>query len=462
MSDLDMNKLREELGIGALTDLVKNLNATQEAERKQKEAEAKEAAELARVEKLISKATGEDRQKLEEAHTLVKTLEEKLQKSNEVFASTVEKLQAEISAKSTEISQILAAREGKSFVGNAVSKAILGDQAQFEKSVESVVLLGYIMQKDMFSTALGSAHQKAVNASSSIQVSSEHYETIFSQNILRDIQKELVVGNLFMDLPMTSKNLTMMIEPETGSATWVEAANYGTNNTNGAEQTTVLGEKTFSTLKLAAKAYMTDETVEDAIVPLLPIIRRRLVEAHANAIEDAFMNGTGAAGVPKGLLKLAAEDTAVVTTTAKADGTVKVSGLMIQQMRRKLGRHGKNVNKLALVVSMDAYYDLLEDPEFQDVSQVSDGNAVKLTGQLGRIYGMPVLVSEWFPAKAVSTAYAALVYTDNFVIPRQRQVTVERERIASQGKDAFYVTQRLNLQRLIDGKGIATATYAAA
>ena len=40
-------------------------------------------------------------------------------------------------------------------------------------------------------------------------------------------------------------------------------------------------------------------------------------------------------------------------------------------------------------------------------------------------------------------------------------VTVERERIASQGKDAYYVTQRLNLQRLISGKGVAVGTYAA-
>lgn len=134
---------------------------------------------------------------------------------------------------------------------------------------------------------------------------------------------------------------------------------------------------------------------------------------------------------------------------------------MIQQLRRKLGRHGKNPNKLALVVSLDAYYDLLEDQEFQDVSQVSDATAVKLSGQLGRIYGLPVLVSEYFPTKAASAPYAALVYVDNFVIPRQRMVTVERERIASQGKDAYYVTQRLNLQRLIAGKGVSVATYSA-
>lgn len=457
--DLDINALREQLGLDKVAKAVDAINAAQEADRVAKEKAAREEAETARVKSLVDAAMGSEKTKLEEAHTLVKTLETKLAQSNEAFAQTVEKLQGEITAKSTEISQILAAREGKGFVGNAISKAILGDQAQFEKQVEQVVLLGYIMQKDMFSTKMGDAHQKAVNSSSSIVVSSENYETIFSQNILRDIQKELVIGNLFMELPMVSKKLTMMVEPDSGTATWVDSATFGTNATNGADQTAALTEVTFSTLKLAAKAYMTDETEEDAIVPLLPIIRRRLVEAHANAIEDAFLNGTGATGTPKGLLQLAVDASAKVVTTAKADGSVKVTSLMLQGLRRKLGRYGKNPNKLALVVSLDAYYDLLEDPEFKDVSQVSDASAVKLSGVLGRIYGLQVLVSEFFPAKAASAPYAALVYTENFVIPRIRTVTVERERIASQGKDAFYVTQRLNLQALIAGKGVSTATY---
>lgn len=457
--ELDMIELRKQLGLDKLDQVVNSINDAQEAERKAKEKDAREAAEAARVKSLVDAAIGAEKNKLEEAHSLVKTLETKLNQSNEAFAQTVEKLQTEITAKSQEIGQILAAREGKAFVGNAITKAMLGNQEQFEKSVEQVVLLGYIMQKDMFSTKLGEAHSKAVNASSSIAVSSESYETIFSQNILRDIQKELIVGNLFQEIPMVSKTLTMMVEGDSGAATWVQAAAYGTNDTNGAEDTTALTEVSFTTLKLAAKAFLTDETEEDAIVPLLPLVRRRLIEAHATAIEDAFLNGTGAAGVPKGLVQYATDDSTLVATTAKADGTVKVSALMIQQLRRKMGRHGKNPNKLALVVSLDAYYDLLEDPEFQDVSQVSDASSVKLSGQLGRIYGMPVLVSEYFPTKAVSAAYAALVYVDNFVVPRQRTVTVERERIASQGKDAYYVTQRLNLQRLITGKGVSVGTY---
>ncbi len=61
-----------------------------------------------------------------------------------------------------------------------------------------------------------------MNNSSSVEVSSESYETIF-QRIIRDLQKELVVGALFEELPMSSKILTMLVEPDAGKATWVAA-----------------------------------------------------------------------------------------------------------------------------------------------------------------------------------------------------------------------------------------------
>lgn len=458
---IDVEKLKQDLG---LTDIKKALDevAREKAAAKAAEVEAaRKAAEEARVQELISKAAGNQKEALEAANATIKALEGKLEQSSTTFAKTVEQLQEQLIAQADQIKQVLAAREGKNGIAVAVSKALMGDQETFEKSVEDVVLLGSIMKKDIFETKLGEAHLKAVNASSSIQVSSESYETIFSQRILRDIQKLLVVGAMFTELPMTSKLLTMMIEPEAGTATWVDSTTYGQTTTTGNEVTVALTEKQFRTYKLAAKAYMTDETEEDAIVALLPIIRRHLVEAHAKAIETAFMNGNGT-NQPLGLIGLSAAASADYVSAAKADGTVKVTGKEILKARRNLGLHGLDLSKLALVVSMDAYYDLLEDEEWQDVQQVGAADSVKLQGQVGRIYGLPVVVSSYFPAKAVSTSFGLLVYRDNFVVPRQRDVTVEREREAGRQRDAYYVTQRLNLQALIDNKGVVSLNYAAA
>lgn len=457
----DIAQLSKDLGLGDIAEQLKGLTEAQKAEAAKKFQAEQEAKELKRMEDLVAKATGEDRKNLAEALDLVKSLDEKSKTSAEAFVKAMNSQQEEITGLKEEIKSLLSARDNsRSFVADGVSKALFGKQEDFEEEVEKLVLLSYVMQKDVFGTKRGEAHLKAVNPSSSIEVSTESYETIFSLRILRDIQAKLIIGTMFEELPMSSKLLTMMVEPEAGEATWVDASTYGTPATVGAEDKTKLSEITFKTYKLAAKAYMTDETEEDAIFTLLPIMRRRLIEAHAIAIEKAFLTGTGAAGTPKGLIQFAKDDGKVVATTAKADGSVKVTAKEIHKLRRSLGRHGLDLNKLALVVSMDAYYDLIEDEEFQDVSQVTATTAIKLQGQVGRIYGLPVLVSEFFPAKAASSEFCVVVYRENFIVPRQRAITVEKERQAERQRDAYYVTQRLNLMRFFEN-GVVVGAYAA-
>lgn len=464
MTNEQIAELREKLGLTQLEKAAKTITDQAEKDAREAAEKAKREAEDARVKALVDNAMGEEKAKLETALELVKALSDKLE-GNDVagFAKKLEEIQGEVTAKSEEIAQILAAREGKNSIATAIGKAFsLEKQSDFEEEAEKAVLLANVMKKGVFETEFGAKLEKAVNDSSSAQVSSEAYETVFSNRILRDIQKLLVVGAMFQELPMSSKKLTMQIEPDAGEATWVDASTYGTAATTGNEVKVALTDITFSTFKLAAKAYMTDETEEDAITALLPIIRRHLVEAHANAIEKAFMGGeaTAPAGKPTGLLTFAKLDGNNVATAAKADGTVKVNAKMIHALRRKLGLKGLRLDALALIVSMDAYYDLLEDDEWQDISQVGAAASLKLQGQLGRIYGMPVVVSSFFPAKAASAEFCAIVYRSEFVVPRQRQVTVEYERRASEQRDAYYVTQRVNLQRYFD-KNVVSGTYAA-
>lgn len=458
MTDAEISALQKSLGISSLIDASKAVLDREAKALKELERKEREAVEAARMQKMVDEALGDNKTKLETALALIKALSDKNTTSDEKMASTIVEQQEAISTLRDEIKSLLSARDGRSMISDNIQKALYGDQDGFENEVEKLVLLSYMMEKDVFETQHGMDHLKAVNASSSVEVSSESYETIFSLRIIRDLQKELVVGALFDELPMSSKLLTMMVEPDAGRATWVDSSKFGTEDTVGDEVKGALTEIQFKTFKLAAKSFITDETEEDAIFTLLPLLRKRLIEAHAVSIEEAFMSGTGT-GQPKGLLTLATEDGKNQVTEAKADGSVKVTAKTISMLRRALGRHGLKLSKLVLIVSMDAYYDLLEDEEWQDVSQVAN-DAVKLQGQVGRIYGLPVVVSEYFPAKAATKPFAVIVFKDNFVMPRQRSVTVERERQAGRQRDAYYVTQRVNLQRYF-ANGIVAGTYAA-
>lgn len=464
---IDIAALRKELG-GDKVDRVLEIFDAQETEKK---VEAETKALNARMQKFVDEAVGEDRTKLQAAADLIKDLDEKSQKSAELFASTVEALQEQIAEQATEIKTLMARREGRDLVSTAVGKTLRNDEDLEQLMEDAAFVKALTRSENVEDTKFGAEVVKAVNDASSIEVSSESYETVFSSRILRDIQARLVVGNLFTELPMESKLLTMQIEADRSDsgATWVEAGGnvFGTDASTGNETSTALTDITFRTFKLACNAHMTDETSEDAITPLLGIIRRRLIEAHAEAIEKAFLNGAGTTGVPMGLTTLCAsgnDDTSLVSAASGATATSKVTALEVHKLRRLLGRKGTRISDLVLIVSLDVYYDIMEDEAFADMDQVG-ASAMKLQGQVGRIYGMPVVVSEYFADKAASAPCAVLVYTADFIVPRQRGVTTEYERIQKQQKDVYYVTQRLNLQRYF-GKGtdhanVAMLTYAA-
>lgn len=442
-----------------IESFIKEMRDSKAREEAAKVKAAEQEAMDARVNKLIAEAKEADREALKTANELILGLSQKIKDSDEAFAKAVAESAETIDTLKDQIKQLNVARHGRSPLENSVASSLLGDTKSFEKTVDDLVLLAKVCKKGVFDTEAGANHLKALNESSSMTVSSEAYETIFTTNILRDIQKELIVGNLFPELPMTAANLVMPVQGGPLEANWVDASTYGTKDTTGEWQKDKLTEISFKTHKLAAKAFITDETTEDVIIVLLPIIRANIIESHAVSIEKAFMTGDGN-GKPEGLLTMAAKDGAVKETKAKADGTVKVTAKEIHALRSHLKSKGLNLNKLALIVSLDAYFELTQDEEFQDVAQVEAANAIKLTGQVGRIYGMPVVVSEYFPTKAAGSAYALIVYIPDYIVPRQRNVFVEDQRDPEAQRYNIFVTQRVNLQRKFTTHNIVVASYA--
>jgi HK97 family phage prohead protease/HK97 family phage major capsid protein len=405
-----------------------------------------------------------------EAETLVKELKAELSAKDGTFAEMVKANNDQIVSLKEEIAQVVASRSN---AVSAVATAVRGGDAQRAKNVDSMVMLGIIKGVDGALTSFGkkfTATEKSVNGSSSIAVSSDGYETEFSTNLMRDIQAKLVVAPLFTELSMNSANMTIPINPARSNANWISAANMADGTASartGAEITVTITEKTLKTFKLAAKTFLTEETEEDAIISVIPLLRSHLVESHAAEMDASFLIGDGTAK-PKGLATQAMAVAAGAQTsvsTAKADGTVKVTAADLLAARRKMGLYGIDIKDISLIVSQDAYWDLLEDAEWADVQQVATAST-KLVGEVGNVYGMKVLVSDEFAAKAVSTAYAVMVNTSNFVVTRQRGVTLRSDFDIELDRTVFVATQRVNLEPLIEasagnGKGVVAVTYAA-
>ena len=307
-----------------------------------------------------------------------------------------------------------------------------------------------------------------VNQMSGIDVSSADFEQVVSTNIERDIQNELVLAPLFREIPMTSANMIIPILPDAGYAEFTGnqaasgSAPHGNldprgdayDPANGAG--IVMSERTLSTKKLISQSYLGNETEEDAIMPILPLIRESMVRSHARGIENAILAGDDADGAYgtsgaafEGLLHLARNDSDFTQSTDPF-ATDTVTAVELLSMRKNMGKYGVNPADVVYVVSQRTYFELLEDPEFQDANLVGD-MATKLSGEIGQIFGSRVLLCDEFATPAVSKFAAIAVNPRNYVLPRLRGVTVESDYEVAAQRRVLVASQRIGFTDLIDG-----------
>ena len=452
--------------------------AMQQADAKAKAiAEEQAVAEKAVEEKAISDAKLEEKKAevsaiieagTSGAETLVSDLEKRIDSKYSNVEEVVEGLKAELREKSEEISQI---RESKRIFGERQKG---GSPLQsFASDLEDVWLLGKATGKGL-NTKFAKDTMEKVNAMSGVDVSSADFEQTVSTNIERDIQNELVLAPLFREIAMTSATQILPILPDAGYAEFTGnqiasgSAPHGNldprgdayDPANGAG--IVMAERTLSTKKLISQSYLGNETEEDAILPILPLIRESMIRSHARGVENAVLAGDDADGVYgtsgatfEGLLHLARNDSDLTQTTT-AFASDALTALQLLAARKNMGKYGLRADDVIYVVSQRGYFELLEDAEFQDVNLVGD-MATKLSGEIGTVFGSKVIVCDEFATPAVAKFHAVAVYARNYVMPRLRGMTVESDYEVALQRRVLVASQRLGFIDLIDG---ATSKWA--
>ena len=445
--------------------------AMQQAEDKAKAlAEEQEIAEKAAEEKAVEDAKLEEKKAevtaiieagTSGAETLVSDLEKRIDSQYSNVEEVVESLKAELKEKSEEIQQI---RESKRIFGERQKG---GGLDAYASDLEDVWLLGKATGKGL-NTKFAQATMEKVNTHSGIDVSSADFEQTVSTNIERDIQNELVLAPLFREIAMTSATQILPILPDAGYAEFTSnaqasgSAPHGNldprgdayDPSNGAG--IVMTERTLTTKKLISQSYLGNETEEDAILPILPLIRESMIRSHARGVENAILAGDDADGVYgtsgatfEGLLHLARNDSDF-TQSSTAFASDSLTALQLLAARKNMGKYGLKPEDVIYVVSQTGYYQLLEDAEFQDVNLVGD-QATKLSGEIGTVFGSRVIVCDEFATPATAKFHAIAVYPRNFVMPRLRGVTVESDYEVANQRRVLVASQRLGFIDLIDG-----------
>ena len=469
----DLESFAKEVAEKTATTIAMKQAEQKAAEQKAQQEAAEKAAEVEANEKAVQEAKQEEQKTviqagLSGAERLMSDVEKRVNEKQENLENVVKELEKTLAEKSEEIMSI---RESKRIFADRQGN---GDwKKAFESDILDAKFAGLATGKGWDNKYAQDVMEK-VNAHSGVGVSSADFEQIVSTNIERDIQNELVLAPLFREIPMNSANMIIPILPDSGYAEFASAQTAAGSSPHGnlAERGDTYGspyggvdltERTLSTKKLISQSYLGNETEEDAILPILPLIREQMVRSHARAIENAILAGDDADGAFgtsgasfEGLLHLARNDSDYTQPSGTFAAGDSVTAADLLALRKNMGKYGVNPQDVVYIVSQDVYYNLLEDAEFQDANLVGD-MATKLSGEIGQVFGSRVLMCDEFATKAAGKFNAIAVYPRNYVMPRLRGVTIESDYEVANQRRVLVASQRLGFIDLIDG---ATSKWA--
>ncbi len=425
--------------------------ATKEAEEKAAaEAEAK-AQQEEEVKQAVATAVESG------AERLVQDVEAKIAEKDAEMDEVIKQHAAELKEKSDEIEKM---RESKRVFANRDSN----DLASNKKELLEAHILGKITRKGWDTTFGKEVLQKAgvtFDATSAAGI-----DVNVSQAFEEEVRLEQKVAPLFREIQVASGATVLPIAPDT------ENANF---NATGLETTANLLEESgasdnnynvnrvlLQAFRLVSGTFIANDTDEQVVISVLPIITSALARAHAKAIDSAILLGNssfvglvGGAGTDGSGSFLAADSALVTDPDASGSSDAVTSGNLLS-IRSEMGKYGMNPADVAYIVGLDQYYNLIADAGFSDVSEVGSDLALKRLGVVGAIYGSPVIATDALAQgtkeTGAFTGTAALaVNVRNYVVPRLKGVSIETDYEVAGQRTAIVASQSLGFNELVAG-----------
>ena len=375
----------------------------------------------------------------------------------------IKKYEAQVSEKSAELE---AMRNSKMDFGKNGSVKTIADYGTESLNAE---ILGKITGKGWDTDYAKDLMSKAVNpgaATTSVNDFAVSYTDAFEQAV----GLETKLGGLYREVEMSSASLVVPFLGE------VNPASFGTSaGLSGAANLLELAGETDGDLditnrmivaeRLVAGTYIDAHVDEGQLISFLPMINAAIARSHGQAIDDAILYGT--AGATVGILDDGGAKTGVigaqhagatgVTTTFQQDNTPGLTAGELLTARQSMGVFGTNPDDLVYVVNLAGYYDLLADNDFETVDEVG-ALATRITGQVGMLFGSPVIVSDRIVTAATATAYGAILNVKSALLGRLKGVSIETEYKPSEQRTGIIASQSLGF-KIIQGATSNIALY---
>ena len=341
-----------------------------------------------------------------------------------------------------------------------------------EKEMANAVLLSKMLNKrDVFDTKYGN-RMKAVT-------SVDMFLSNFSSNIYTEMEQQLVIAPMFNRLAVDAKTFRVPVADEDtdGDVAMFKSGTFATGigditNVPASNQNSI-SSVDFTPHKFMATTHLAKDEEEDTVLPLLDFLRAAATRRLARAIDKSILRGTGAltgftasptntvgpgsstgyASVITGITKLAASAS---LTTATGSSSTKADPTNIAAARTLMGKYGLQLgNDLVYVTSIEGYNNLVTTSDFRTVDKFGP-NATYLTGSVGAIYGIPIVISEFLDvAGTTGNTLGTLLYKPGFMIAERRGIEIESEYEPRQQVTAMYMSTRFDFKALTTNSSAA-------
>ncbi len=295
-----------------------------------------------------------------------------------------------------------------------------------------------------------------------------------------DLHQETRVAGLFnrIDMPTNPFDVPLQL----GDVNWYP----GTENTAVKESAAKTAKQTLTAYELVAEVPWSLTLDEDAVFAVLPEVRRTLVRNAAEVIDDVLLNAdkTGANSIN-------GDGATITTSTAgKAQYLIGFDGLLhlplvenpsqsaahgdsittaaYLDLLKKLGKYGVSASDTVYVTDVATFVSNLGLDSVETVDKLGP-NATILTGQLGTVYGHPLVVSGQMRladadgkvtdgGNTVERGRLLAVNTGQWRIGFRRNLMIETQRDIQKRQNVMVVSMRLAFAERTGDRANATHT----
>lgn len=288
-----------------------------------------------------------------------------------------------------------------------------------------------------------------------------------ASELWRDVHLATKIGSLIPRIQMPTNPFDVPVD--LGDVNWYP----GTENVATKSTALTTGKKTLNAYELVAEVPWSYDLEEDAVISMMDQVKATLVRNAAEIIDDVILNAdtTTLNGINSDGATIAATDAGkghwllgfdglihlplLVATGVANDHSAAISDDLWNEQRRMMGKYGVDPSKCVHVVDIATYLVAQTLTGFRTLDKLGP-NATLLTGQLGAVEGVPVIVSEQMlkadtdgkvtdAGNATDTGRILTFAPSQWMQGYRREVTVETDRDKQKRQTILIVSFRLAL-----------------